>query len=289
MTQKKPFEIPNLIAWLNNVRQQNLYWFDTFKQRKNAYFDFIHSCRTKEYPSETRMHLHHIIPKFMLNVTQEEKNYCDTAENVILLSVDDHRTAHSLFADLYEDPRATGAILLLAGELEQSRAEWQKAGAYASHLVQQLNETGFWDKKAQRERAFRSLDKADARETRSRGGKIAGAKRWKDVAIQKDKRYVFSHEGKELLCILNCETGGDVVRELDRCIPNTGIQRVTPLLNGSRKTASGWSCQKIENDEQTEQPLENVQQAEQTLENVQQPLANVQQAEQTIENDQQTE
>lgn len=105
LMEKKPFEIPGLTAWLERQRQQTPRWFEAFRQRKNVYFDFIDSCRTKTYSLGTKMHLHHIIPRFMLNKTPDEKNYCDCPENVLLLSLEDHRVAHILFANLYERVR----------------------------------------------------------------------------------------------------------------------------------------------------------------------------------------
>lgn len=50
--------------------------------------------------------------------------------------------------------------------------------------------------------------------------------------------------GTEVLCIINCETGQDVLNELNKFAP-TALQRVTPLLKGERKWLHNWSCKKL--------------------------------------------
>jgi len=93
--------------------------------------------------------------------------------------------------------------------------------------------------------ATRSLARPDALEIRSRGGRIGGINRNLGIAIKSNDRYLFFYKGQPVLCIINCETGGQVMEQL-QLYKQTNMKRVTPLLKGSRATAYGWRCEKIE-------------------------------------------
>lgn len=234
MREQQDFEIPNLRYWLKKERQKNPFWFLDFLKKTNKYFHFIETCRhiphKNDAPSSPIIcHIHHIIPKFMLE-TIDEKLFRDTAENTITLSCEQHLFAHRLFAELYEDPRAVGAVTLLTCEIpEPLIREWRREGAYASHKVQKATGKGMWDPILQKRRADKSMAKADALESRSRGGKIAGLKRHIGVALKKEDCYMFSYKNQEVLGIINCKTGGQVLAELKRCIPDKTLKRVSPL------------------------------------------------------------
>lgn len=222
------------------------FWFQHFQNEYNqCYFEFIESCKNKNYSETTQMHTHHIIPKYLLKSTPEESYFCDSKQNLILLSIEDHLTAHEIFANLYPDYRNQGAIDLLKGQCNEASKKWKQAGAYASHEEQRKNQTGFWDVQKQTDRARRSMLRPDALEIRSEGGKKGGRQRWLNKAITESDRYVWSYKGEPVVCTINCQTGGDIVTELQKVIP-TPLKRVTPLLNGTRSTSYSWSCKKIQ-------------------------------------------
>ena len=84
-----------------------------------------------------------------------------------------------------------------------------------------------------------------AMKMRSIGGKVGGKNRNKNVAITSTDKYIFFHNKVETVCIINCETGGEVLEELQKIVPNQNFKRVTPLLKGERENAYGWSCIKV--------------------------------------------
>jgi hypothetical protein len=70
-----------------------------------------------------------------------------------------------------------------------------------------------------------------------------------NIAIIPSERYLFFFNKEPVLCIFNCETGGDVVKVLNQfefqLFGEIKIARVTALLKGERKIAYNWSCKKI--------------------------------------------
>ena len=58
---------------------------------------------------------------------------------------------------------------------------------------------------------------------------------------------IMLYKGHEVLCIINCNLGSQVVNELNKFIA-TPLQRATPLLKGERKSLHGWSCRKLNHD-----------------------------------------
>ena len=60
----------------------------------NIYKDFIHYCELKQYEGDLVLHKHHKIPKCM--------GGSNSIDNLILLSVEDHVTAHLLFAECFD-------------------------------------------------------------------------------------------------------------------------------------------------------------------------------------------
>jgi len=91
----------------------------------------------------------------------------------------------------------------------------------------------------------RSVKSEYAMKMRSIGGKVGGKNRNKNVAITSTDKYIFSFNKIETICIINCETGGEVLDELQKIVPIKNFKRVTPLLKGERKTAYYWSCKKV--------------------------------------------
>jgi hypothetical protein len=214
-------------------------------ERTNEYFIFIKNQKGNVYGEGVETHLHHVIPRYWFGTSKAEQTFCYSSENLIRLSRADHIVAHELLYKVYENPQDQGAVELLKGNHEEGLKLIRKLGAEAVHRILKAEGLNFWNSEFQKEMAMRSLARPDALEIRSKGGKIGGRNRHKNVAISKTDRYLFSYDKNPVLCILNCETGGEVLEGLNSFKP-TPLQRVTPLLKGERKSLHGWSCEKLE-------------------------------------------
>lgn len=221
-----------------------LQWWYLF-ERNNNYFSFIDSCRGKIY-TNGEVHKHHIIPKYWFREkTTEEIQYCDSEENLISLSREDHIKAHELLYEIYKNPQDRAAVYMLQGKKEESLRLWRQLGADTIHNILKNEGITFWDSDFQKEMAKRSMARPDALEIRSKGGKVGGRNRNLNRVITKNDRYLFCYNDEPVLCILNCETGGDILECL-HSYKETPLQRVSQLLNGTRKRLNGWSCTKLE-------------------------------------------
>ena len=189
--------------------------------------------------------MHHIIPKHRFRDLPEEIAYCNSKENLIHLSLVNHVKAHELLYELYNLFADKAAVLMLQGNKVESRRIWRQLGAEAVHKKLKADKANFWNLEFQKEMGKRSLARPDALEIRSKGGRKGGRVRNLDRAIGKNDRYVFFFEKVAVMCIFNCQTGGDVLLELNK-FKQTSLKRTSPLLNGSRKTLNGWSCEKLE-------------------------------------------
>lgn len=96
---------------------------DTWKMldRNNAYFQFIDTCKAKQYDSNVSLHVHHIIPQYVLNKTADGRAYMNSPENLIVLSEEDHIKAHTLLFEIYGNQNDKGACLMLKGAMNESR------------------------------------------------------------------------------------------------------------------------------------------------------------------------
>lgn len=232
-------------------KQKPILNFDTWKNntlnRDNQYFNFIKECKSLTYSPGTPLHCHHIIPQYVFNnkrANQADHDFKDSQDNIVFLTLENHLKAHALLFEIYGNRQDQGAITMMRGLSEESLTIWRQLGAYASHKVQKESKKSFWNVEQQKENARKSMSRPDALQTRSKGGKKGGRIKSLDVVISKDQGYLFYFEGFPLICILNCETGGDVLNELNKIKP-TNMIRVSPLLTGKRKYAYGWSCQRI--------------------------------------------
>jgi len=208
----------------------------------NEYFSFIKQCSKKQYmPENGPLQTHHIIPKYAFKDTPENQHLMEHPDNLIKLSHEDHLQAHCLLFKLYGNDQDQGAITLLSGDIPAGQKQWHKMGAKASHKVQNNNNITLWNAEYQKEMAKRSMENPRALEFRSEGGKRGGVTRNLDRVITATDRYIFSFKNVEVLCILNCRTGGEVLKEL-HAFQLTKLTRVTPLLKGERQSLYGWSC-----------------------------------------------
>lgn len=218
-------------------------------KRYKTYLLYVNECRKKEKNLQENQtpntDIHHIIPRYMFKGANKNNTYCESPENKILVTREDHIILHELLFETNGNVEEQSAINLLRGNISEGRHYWRIAGAYASHKVQKDQEKTLWNPKFQKEMAQRSINKKNALKVRSEGGTIGGRNRNIGRVITKEDRYQFSFKGVPVLCTLFCETGGDVLAELKK-FNATKIQRISPLLKGERKIAYDWSCQKIE-------------------------------------------
>lgn len=70
-----------------------------YLEKYKIYKNFIADCKNKQYDNSLVLHEHHIIPKCMWANDEISVN---NSANLIKLSVEDHITAHILFANCYE-------------------------------------------------------------------------------------------------------------------------------------------------------------------------------------------
>lgn len=213
--------------------------------KNNKYFKFIENCANKVYPPNIKTHLHHVIPRYVFgsNTSKEDEAFINSSENIIILSVEDHAKAHELLYEIYGNAQDQGAVLMLNGYEQESRTIWRQLGATAVNQLMKDQKKTFWDPNYQTEMAARSMARPDAIEIRSKAGKIGGRNRQANRAIKADERYTFFFDNKEALCIINCNSGTQVLEELNK-YQQTPLQRVSPLLNGSKTSLHKWSCRK---------------------------------------------
>lgn len=171
-------------------------------------------------------------------------SFYDSSFNLISLTIEDHIKAHQLLNNIYNNERDRGAVLMLSGRTPEAERIWRQLGARATNALMREQKRTVFDPEWQRIMGLRSMQRPDALKIRSEGGKKGGFNTKKDIAIKLHQRFVFSYEGKEFLCIFKCQTDGQVCKLLNEAIP-TKIKRVTPLLDGSRSMAYGWSCKEI--------------------------------------------
>jgi hypothetical protein len=169
----------------------------------------------------------------------------ESNENKIRLSIKDHCKAHELLFEIYGNLKDQAAKNMLRGNTIKAMTICRVLGALASHAVQEENKTGFWNSKTQKANADKSMAKPEALKTRSEGGKIGGRKAKLDIAIKANERYIFSYKGQDVIGVINCRTGNEVLEILNKLYP-TNLTRATQLLNGSRRSLYGWTCRKLE-------------------------------------------
>lgn len=204
------------------------------------------STGERKYEPGQVSQVHHIIPVYVFrNATDpEDLIFMESPKKKISLSPEDHMRAHTLLYEIYGNTQDLGASQLLDGQMTETAKTWKQAGACASHSVQRDAPKNFWNPDFQAEMGRRSLAKPDALKSRSIVGHKGGLKTKQGVAIQPHHRSTFSYEEKEVVRFLNCQTGQEVLDILQKIAP-TKIQRVSPLLNGTRSSSYGWPCKRF--------------------------------------------
>lgn len=203
----------------------------------DPYLSFIEECRNKIHSSNTYLENHHIIPK--------HDSGLDIPENLISLSFEDHILAHKIRYDTYGQVYDLAAYNLMCGFDSEGWRLLRVEGAYKTHDALKLKKKNFWSNEFQKEMSARSVISEYAMKMRSVGGKMGGKNRNKNIAITPQDKYIFSYNKAETVCIINCETGGEVLEELQKIVITPNFKRVTPLLKGERENAYGWSCKKV--------------------------------------------
>lgn len=143
-----------------------------YLDKNNCYFKFIEDCHKKIYKESEIIHKHHIIPKHRFKTEDTEAlAYCESEENLISLSLEDHKKAHELLYEVYKNEQDKGAYLMLSGQDEESIHVWRTLGAKSVHKKLKSENSNFWNSDFQIEMAVRSLARPDALKIRSEGGK----------------------------------------------------------------------------------------------------------------------
>jgi hypothetical protein len=224
--------------------------------KNNEYFQFIQDSANKKYPQGTKTHLHHVIPLYVFgkNASKEAQAFMNSPQNIIILSVEDHVKAHELLYKIYKNKQDKGASLrspvglrtavMLNGYEQESRLIWRTLGAKAVNQLMKEQKKTFWDPEFQVTMAARSMAREDAIEIRSKAGQIGGTNRQAGRAIKTGDRYLFDYDNQAVLCIINCNSGTQVLEELNK-YKKTPLQRVSPLLNGSKASLHKWSCKRV--------------------------------------------
>ena len=172
------------------------------------YQEFIQYCSRKNYPTGTYLEKHHIIPKFL--------NGSDHPANLIYLSFEDHIKAHFWRYLEFRDKRDLAAYYMMRGFNAQGWMELRRIGAQKTHTLLRKRKKHFWNSKFQKEMARRSLLRPDSLKTRSLGGQKGGYRIQKDKILNSKNRFLFHHQSGIEVCVFNCQTGGDVLREIQK-------------------------------------------------------------------------
>lgn len=215
----------------------------------NKYLDFIKECREKEqnYSSEqlNSLSYHHIVPRHHYKKYNLDMGTFEAPENKVKVTFEDHITAHELRFEVYGERGDQAAFLRMKGHQEEGMRAMQQAGGQAANVLFKERGMLMHDPEFQKEMARRSLERPDALQIRSAGGKRGNFIRHQNVTVRVEDRIEWSYKKRPYLCTFGFDNGGDLLRALNEAIP-TKLKRVSPLVKGDRQSASGWSCKKLE-------------------------------------------
>ena len=216
---------------MNNMRI-NLFWF-------NLYSKYIEKRRNIPRMAQQSYQRHHIVPVCMEGDNKDE--------NLVYLTRFQHRCAHWLLKKSYPDNKKLeiAYTMMHSGTSDMSYRETRRLAALMSHEKNRQNGVGVFNRDHQIAAARASMLRPDAREIRRRGGQVGGKNAKRNIAIQPSQRFCFSFQNQERVCIFGCDLGSTIVQILNTIEPNTNLSRVSLLLSGKRKSASGWTCQEI--------------------------------------------
>lgn len=130
---KTAFNFENLIKFLKN--------------EKNSYTQFILSKLERSSIPDKKTQKHHIIPK------HQDGPYCDG--NIIVLTIEEHATAHQLLYENYNTTADLGASQMLSGQIELGSATIRRMALE----TRRKNKTDFFSSKVQQELASRPKKK----------------------------------------------------------------------------------------------------------------------------------
>lgn len=121
----------------------------------------------------------------------------------------------------------------------------QQAGGQAANFFFKRQGRLMHNNEFQREMARRAMVRPDARQIRSEDGKKGSRKHHQNITVRKEDPYLWYFNKQPFLCTFGFDNAGDVVRELLKA-KETKLGRISGLIKGYRKSAYGWSCEKIE-------------------------------------------
>lgn len=170
----------------------------------NIYFTFIKSCKTLEILQDRYTENHHIIPL--------SHGGSDTRENIICLSYCNHVEAHRLIFMVTHNLVDAYIYNMMSGQTTESRKLFRQLGAYVSHTKQKNARTGMFSKEFQKNMSQRSLKSEIAQKARKKVGTELGKKRQINRILTSDQKFLLTKDNQEIVCIMNCNTGQDIVR-----------------------------------------------------------------------------
>lgn len=227
--------------------------------------DFIDKCREKaEKLSAEQLadcQTHHIVPRHHYKNHALNWETFDAAENRVKLSFEDHVKAHQLRYEVYQEPYQEPyqeygdkfAVTRMLELTKEGMRAMQQAGGQAVNLRWKREGRLMYDREFQKQMGQRSMARPDALEIRSRGGRVGNLRRHRNVTVREEDKYLWCWNGEPFLCTFGFDNGGELCKALFEA-KETRLARVSPLIQGFRKSAYGWSCQKIE--DQKENPID---------------------------------
>lgn len=224
--------------------------FQDFQENKqNKYLNFIAKCREKEKRSlpeiDSSYQIHHIVPRHHFKNNDIPWETFDSPENRVRVSFKNHIKAHELRFEVYREYGDKLAFQRMKAMEEDGMKAFQQAGGQAVNKIFKKEGRLMHDPEFQKEMSKRSMARRDACQIRRKGGKIGNRKRHQNITVQKEDWILWFFQKEPFLCSFGFDNGGDLLRELFKA-KETPLQRVSPLVKGTKKSLHGWSCQKIQ-------------------------------------------
>jgi hypothetical protein len=230
-----------------NAKKSNAF-YDWMHKKYNAYLDYIESCKLARQNDASsigqQFYLHHIVPRHHYKKNKLDTATFNIAENTILLTFQEHITAHSLRYTVYQEYGDKAAVDKMSSLKEEGFRSMQQAGGQAVNVILKAEERCMHSRDFQLEMARRSMANSNAREVRSQGGKKGARVRHTNRTVRVEDRFEWSYKKTPLFCTFGFDYAGDLVNELHK-VQQTKLTRITGLVKGDRKTTYGWSCKKI--------------------------------------------
>jgi hypothetical protein len=264
---------------------------------------FIWQCMGEDpkikMASKPPPHSHHIIPFFewkkSLETLEPSKDQYNKSKNVlshlidhplnlVLLTPEQHRTAHKLRYQQYGSILDQASLALLEGKFSELQAIIAPLGGKATAEKNKKLSLGFWNSEIQKRLSDKALMRPDIKEIRSeagkKGNKIGKAIGGKNALSTEQRKAIGEASGKKTqankiinckhkillyykdnpyLCCTNCTTGGEICKIINMAIKHipeaSELRRTTVILqdamdrftNGSKtyKSRNGKTIKRL--------------------------------------------